>query len=556
MFTGRKTIGNVINTYTEQFQDKTVLLFDDSSYSFNVMKKTAVTIAHNLYKLGVKKGDKVAIIMNNRVDYIFCYYALALIGAWVIPVNIRYEAGELKNVLASAEASTIIYEKQIDNFNFYKVVDEIKNELPSLKNFIVCDISEPVEGKVLFSDVLKLKDDENYEDVLKEVMELESQVEEDATFLLAYTSGTTGNPKGVMLQHDYFITICHNLNDIWSDERSKEKSKQSHGITMSIAPLYAAQGFMALFIELLTGETIQMCSSFIPNEIIRYLNNKDVIAFHTQPTFWSLLLTVPYFHHLDLTHLQRCVVSGSLCSPTLAAKIAELTKGLIINAYGLVEGTCISTITRLDDSPEVTFNTIGKPIDGVEFKIVDSQRKEVPKGEVGELALKGFNMKGYYKNPEKTKEVIDDEGWLYTGDLVKMYDDENITIVGRSKDMVVRGAFNVYPSDIEECLYGYDKIHDVAVVGKPNEILGESLVAFVVPKPGASLKEGDIMKYCRGKISNYKIPDDVVFISQMPILESGKIKKNVLRDWAVSGTPEDQRFLFDNKNMMNFGRGE
>ncbi|MDP4182356.1 MAG: class I adenylate-forming enzyme family protein, partial [Bacillota bacterium] len=532
------------------YQDKTVLMFDTSSYSFNELRKAASTIAYNLNKIGVKKGDKVAVLMNNRVEYIFCYYALALIGAWVIPINIRYEAAELKNVLANSEASAIIYEKHIDNFNVFNAIEDMKNDLPMLKNFIVCD-NEPIEGKVLLPRILELKDDESFEDVLKKVMEIEKNVEEDATFLLAYTSGTTGNPKGVMLQHNYFVSICHNLNDLWSVERNNEVKNQSHGITMSVAPLYAAQGFMALFIELLTGETIQMCSSFIPNEILRYLNQKNVIAFHTQPTFWNLLLTVPYFHHLDLTHLQRCVVSGSLCAPTLAKKIAELTKGMVINAYGLVEATCISTITRLDDTPEVTFNTIGRPVDGVEYKIVDSDRNEVPKGEVGELALRGFNMKGYYKNPEKTKEVIDEEGWLYTGDLVKLYDDRNLSIVGRSKDMVVRGAFNVYPSDIEDCLYEFDKIHDVAVVGKPNDIMGESLVAFVVPKPGAVLKEGDIMKFCRGKISNYKIPDDVFFISQMPILESGKVKKNVLREWAVSGVPESHQLLFNNQTILN-----
>lgn len=548
MFTGRKTIGNVINTYADLYQDKTVLLFDDCSYSFNDLKSKAVIMAYNLAKMGVKKGEKVAVIMNNRVEYILCYYAMALLGAWVIPINIRYEVNELKSVLTNSEAATVIYETQIDNFNFYKAIEQIKNDLPYLKNFIVAS-EEAADDKTLLRDVCKLDEKESYSDVLTQVIEYEKQIEEDATFLLAYTSGTTGNPKGVMLQHNYFVSICHNLNDIWGGERSKNSGNQSHGITMSVAPLYAAQGFMALFIELLTGETIQMCSSFIPNELIRYLNNKEVIAFHTQPTFWNLLLTVPYFHHLDLTHLQRCVVSGSLCSPTLAKKIADLTKGVVINAYGLVEATCISTITRLDDSPEVTFNTIGRPIDGIEYKIVDSKRNEVSKGEVGELALRGFNMKGYYGNPEKTREVIDEEGWLYTGDLVMMYDEKNLSIVGRSKDMVVRGAFNVYPSDIEECLCGFDKIHDVAVVGKPHEMMGESLVAFVVPKPGVTLSEGDIMKYCRGKISNYKIPDDVFFISQMPILESGKVKKNILREWAVSVVPDNYRLLFNNQTI-------
>ncbi|HEX2924823.1 MAG TPA: AMP-binding protein, partial [Ruminiclostridium sp.] len=188
---------------------------------------------------------------------------------------------------------------------------------------------------------------------------------------------------------------------------------------------------------------------------------------------------------------------------------------------------------------------VGRPIPGVQVKIVDEERKEVKKGEIGELAVKGYLMEGYYKKEEKTKEIIDDEGWLYTGDLACYYDDGiNIRIVGRCKDMIIRGGFNVYPVDIEECLLKFDKVEDVSVVGKNHEILGESIVAFVIPKPGVNITTGEVISFCRGKIANYKIPDEVIFVSQFPIIPAGKVKKNDLKKWAENGVPDSDSFFF------------
>ena len=169
------------------------------------------------------------------------------------------------------------------------------------------------------------------------------------------------------------------------------------------------------------------------------------------------------------------------------------------------------------------------------------------------MAVRGYLMKGYYKNEEKTRAVIDGDGWLYTGDLACYYDKgENIQIVGRCKDMVIRGGFNVYPIDIEECLLTSDKIEDVAVVGKQDEILGERIVAFVIPRPDAEITAAAVKNYCRGKIANYKIPDEVYFVSQFPILLSGKVCKNVLREWTENGVPEKNRLLFNSIPMANF----
>jgi fatty-acyl-CoA synthase len=260
---------------------------------------------------------------------------------------------------------------------------------------------------------------------------------------------------------------------------------------------------------------------------------------------WSIIVSLPAFRYLNLKGLKKVVVSGSLCSYNLARRIQDSVGGTLLNAYGLIEATGVVTITRPDDPEDVRLNTVGRPIPGVEIKIVDEHRREVEKGETGELAVRGYLMSGYYKNEEKTRAVIDEDGWLYTGDLACVYDDgANIKIVGRCKDMVIRGGFNVYPIDIEECLLTHDSIEDAAVVGKEDEILGEKLIAFVIPKPDAEITSADVKRHCRGKIANYKIPDEVFFVSQFPILLSGKVRKNILAEWARNGIPEENRILF------------
>lgn len=217
----------------------------------------------------------------------------------------------------------------------------------------------------------------------------------------------------------------------------------------------------------------------------------------------------------------------------------------LMNAYGLIEGTSVVTMTRLDDPEDVRVNTVGRVIEGVEIKIVDEDRKEVPHGEVGELAVRGYNMAGYYNNPEKTSEVIDSDGWLYTGDLARFYDKENISIVGRCKDMIIRGGFNVYPSDIEEYLLQMSDIQNAAVVGRKHEVLGEEICAFIVRKAGSNLVDRDVFKFLFDKVSNYKMPDKIYFVSELPIILAGKIDKKILSGWAENGIPDEKTILFE-----------
>jgi fatty-acyl-CoA synthase len=199
------------------------------------------------------------------------------------------------------------------------------------------------------------------------------------------------------------------------------------------------------------------------------------------------------------------------------------------------------TVTRPDDPPEVRFSTVGRPIPGVEVRIVDENRRPVKPGETGELAVRGYLMKGYYKDEARTRAVIDEQGWLYSGDLACQYEGgENIQIVGRVKDMIIRGGFNVYPVDLEEQLLLLGGVQDAAVVGRADEILSEAIVAFVVPKPGFRFTKGDIMRHLRENLANNKLPDDIFFLKQLPTILSGKILKNVLRQWANTEVPHDE----------------
>jgi fatty-acyl-CoA synthase len=353
--------------------------------------------------------------------------------------------------------------------------------------------------------------------------------------LLAYTSGTTSTPKGVMITHRGLVQTSRVTGRLWGVEPGDDQ------VALSVAPLYAAQGFLAVLIDLCNGLTMHWLSSFNPNEIIRAISKGRARLFHTQPTMWSLLLSSPLAKFASFKKLQKTVVSGSLCSRNLAERIEATTGSVLLNAYGLIEATGVVTATRPEDAREVRLSTVGRPIPGVEVRIVDKERHPVKPGETGEVAIRGYLMKGYYKNEARTREVIDEDGWLYSGDLGRVYEGtDNIQIVGRARELIIRGGFNVYPIDVEEQVLLLDGVQDVAVVGRGDDILGEAIVAFVVPKPGQRITRGDLLRRLRENLSSHKLPDEVHLLRQLPTILSGKVLKNVLCEWAATEVPREE----------------
>lgn len=484
-------------------------------------------MAAHLRQLGVSKGDRVALILPNCMEYVLSYFALFKLGAWAMPINTRWEAEEVEHVFDDAQPKVVILVEQHGVIDYLSITETIRRTRPYLEQSIIVGPSSGAAKVLSFQALLRPPDTQpDY-----------AAVSPNDIAMLSYTSGTTGQPKGVMLSHRNFVATSLHTAQLWNMQQE---------VPLSIAPLYAAQGFLAMLIYLIGGDaTMNFLSTFNPNDILKRISQGSNTAVHTQPTMWSLLLASRAVQFADFSSLQKVIVSGALCAPHLARRIEERVGCRLLNAYGLVEATSVVTLTHPDDGQDIRFDTVGRPIPGVEIAIVDEQRRPVPKGEVGELAVKGYLMKGYYNKPEQTAQVIDEKGWLYTGDLARYYDEENISIVGRCKDMIIRGGFNVYPIDIEDVLLRHPDVQDAAVVGRPHDVVGEQTVAFVVPHPGRSLSKNALLHHCSGMIANYKIPDDILFISQMPTILSGKIKKTTLREWAESGIPENEALLFD-----------
>lgn len=533
----KATLDEVFNKMTSLFHNETAIIFEEKTVTYENLRKEVYSYAIKLRKMGVKQGDRVGLLLPNCYEYICLYFANFLLGSIVVPINSRVVKQELKNILCDSSPKILIFQDLISNINYCEMVKELRPQLPNVEKYIMRgEKSDP--SFLPLDEVSQMEEDlerkiENFE---------RPQIEETDVALLAYTSGTTSTPKGVMITHGGLVNTSYYGGALWGlgyDQLPKES------VILSIAPLYGAQGFLAVLLDLVNGITMKWLSTFNPNEIIKAISKGNVTIFHTQPTMWSLLMSSNLLDFSNFSNLKTTIVSGSLCSYNLAKRIQEKTGTVLLDAYGLIEGTGISIITRPDDSEEIRLNTVGRAIPGVKVKIVDENRKEVPNGEVGEIAIRGNLMRGYYNNEKKTRQVIDEEGFLYTGDLGRFYKGtENIQIVGRSKEMIIRGGFNVYPIDIEEQLLNFEKVQDASVVGKEDPILSESIVAFIIPKPGCKLTKSEVIKYCSTVLSSNKIPDEVYFLKQFPTILNGKVKKNDLKKWAEEGIPEQELFTF------------
>lgn len=522
------TLREMLAAVCREQPEREMLTFDSCRLSCEEVLDNVERLASGFSATGIKKGVKTAVILDNCLEFIYSYFALFYIGALPVPINIRWKKDELYRVLDNAGVSFIICSEKAGSLPYGEYVAGYAEGNLSVKKVIYLRKNQFGEKGILFSSLMQGE--------RIKASELEDIMPDDIA-MVSYTSGTTGMPKGVLLKNNDIYKISKLSAEYWCADRKDRP--------FSIAPLYSAQGFLSLLINVASECPFKMISSFNPNDIIKEISKCENTIIHTQPTMWNLLPNCRIIDFAKFDSLDKLVVSGSLCSPALAKRIEKKMNCRLMNAYGLIEGTSVVTMTRPGDSEDIRMNTVGRVIEGVEIKIVDSSRNEVPHGEIGELAVRGYNMAGYYNNPEKTSEITDSEGWLYTGDLARYYDDENISIVGRCKDMIIRGGFNVYPSDIEEYLLQMPNVQNAAVVGKQHEILGEEIVAFVLKKAGSSITERDVLKFLFTKISNYKMPDKVYFVSELPVILAGKIDKKILADWAENGIPESKQVLFE-----------
>ncbi|MBU8905414.1 AMP-binding protein [Desertibacillus haloalkaliphilus] len=504
-------------------------------YTYKQFDELCCQAAKGLMKLGVKRGEHVAVWATNRPEWLTTQFATGKMGAVLVTVNTSYRTAELEYLLKQSDTTTLLLMDSFRDSSYidmlYDIVPELKSsepgklkskKLPYLKNIIFLG-EERHPGMFLWSDILEMGEDVSD----AELMDQMNRLEPDDVINMQYTSGTTGFPKGVMLTHNNLINNAINIAECMNVTATDR---------MCIpVPFFHCFGCVLGTMACVTvGATMVPLQEFDPKTVLQAVQNEKCTALHGVPTMFIAELNHPDFDNYDLSHLRTGIMAGSNCPiEVMKAVVERMGAREITIAYGQTESSPVITQTRVDDPLDIRVGTVGRALPNVEVKIVEpGTDKEVARGVQGELCTRGYHvMKGYYKNPEATAATITEDGWLHTGDLAVMDEAGYCRITGRLKDMIIRGGENVYPREIEEFLYQYPKVQDVQVVGVPDQKFGEEISAWIILKEGETATVEEIYNYCR-KIARFKIPRYIAFVDEYPMTASGKIQKFKLKEMA------------------------
>ena len=533
-----KTLGDYLEHWAEVTPDKEYIVYSDRDlrFTWKQFNERVDDMARGLIAIGVTKGTHVGLWAQNVPDWLTFLYACAKIGAVCITVNTNYKQNELEYLCKDSDMHTLCLTDGTWESNYvdmtYTMLPELREcqrghldskRFPKLKNVVYIG-QEKYRGMYNTAEILLLG--ENTDD--DEFQRLRKSVTCHDVVNMQYTSGTTGFPKGVMLTHynianDGFLTGEH------------MKFTQDDKLCVCV-PLFHCFGVVLATMNCLThGCTEVLVERFDPLVTLASVHKERCTALYGVPTMFIAELNHPMFDMFDLTCLRTGIMAGSLCPIELMRKVEEKMHLRVTSVYGLTESSPGMSQTRIDDPDEWRYTTVGRDYEFVDVKVLDPEtNKEVPAGTQGEMCCKGFNiMKGYYKNPQATAEVIDENGYLHSGDLGIMDENGNYRITGRIKDMIIRGGENIYPREIEEFLYHLPGVRDVQVAGVPSKKYGEEVGAFIILDEGATLTEEEVRDWCRGKIARYKIPKYVFFVKEYPLTGSGKIQKFKLRELSL-----------------------
>jgi len=488
---------------------KTAVRHNGEEITFGQLDRACNRLANSLANLGLAPGDRCVLMMPNSIHSITAYYALAKLGAEVVLVNFLYRVHELQHILKDATPKAFIGAKPY--------LEEISKVLNGMKGGPSIRLALGASNSDNFT---------NLERVYSESEEFSTYpAADDHTFNILYTSGTTGVPKGVMLTH---WNLARNAQ-ILGEMRGQIDPKT---VIIGVLPLYHVYGITSVMnVSMYLGLSIELFSSFEPEKVIGITEREEHTILFAVPTMLNRLIQLATENPQKRASLKFCISGGASLPVELLKRFEKLFRATIHEGYGLTEcPVCIENPYVKPTKP----GSIGLPIPEFSAKIVDDNGKEVSPGEVGELLIKGPGvMKGYLNLPQETNETIR-SGWLYTGDIARMDEDQYIYIVDRKKELIIRGGYNVYPREIEELLYQIPDVLETAVYGVPHEDLGEEVAAVVFLKEGSQLGAEDIKRYVKDRVAPYKYPRIVRIVdAPLPKSGSGKIlKKDVKRMYA------------------------
>ncbi|GAA0485622.1 AMP-binding protein [Salinibacillus aidingensis] len=533
-----QTIGELLEKEAMEHPDREAVVYPESGlrWSYQQLDKLSSQAAKGFMSLGIEKAENIAIWADNQPEWILSQFASGKMGAVLVTVNTNYQAAELEYLLKQSDTTTLILTESYKDSSYIDILNEVcpelkhsekgelnSSKLPNLKNIIV--ISEhSYDGCYTWKEIMEKGQSVTDESLL----ERKDSLHYDEVINMQYTSGTTGFPKGVMLSH---YNIVNNGKQV--AERMNLTGEDRLCIPV---PLFHCFGcVMGTLASISQGATMVMVEHFDAEKVLRAVDQEKCTALHGVPTMFIGELNHPSFDQYDLSHLRTGIMAGSNCPIEVMRSVMDkMGISEITIAYGQTESSPVITQSKTDDPIELRVSTVGKAQPNVEVKIVDPATNEtLPPNTPGELCARGYLvMKGYYNNEEATKNTIDEDGWLHTGDIGIMDENGYVEITGRIKDIVIRGGENIYPREIEEFLYTHPDVLDVQVIGIPDEKYGEELMAWIIPKEDSSVTEEDVREFCKGKISRHKIPRYIKFTEEYPMTASGKVQKFKLREKA------------------------
>jgi acyl-CoA synthetase (AMP-forming)/AMP-acid ligase II len=495
-------LGTFLTKRAQLSPHKEGLVCEDQRLSFSQMNQRCNKLVHALRKLGVEKGDRVAILAFNEPEYYDLFNAAAKMGAIMVTLNYRLAAPELQYIMEDCGAKVLIFSRE-----FAEVADSFRNDVPAEHYIAIMD--GPPEWAMSYTDLIQGESDEEPEIVGGG----------DDVLAILYTSGTTGKPKGAMLSHNnFFVTSDTIITTVGMPGET----------FLIVLPLFHIGALPGIILNSQYGLRSVLCRTLDPKRFLELLGEEKVTAFGSVPALLQILQMVPDFDKYDWSSVEVILVYAAPVPVTLLKEYAEA--GIEVRQlYGLTE--CTGPAAVIDGEHALTkAGSCGLPMFYIDIRLVDEDGNDVGPEELGEVLIRSQNvMLGYWDKPEETARTIRD-GWLYTGDIAKMDDEGYLYIMDRKKDMIISGGENIYPAEIEDFLLSHPKVADVGVIGCPDEQWGEAVRAVVVVKEGEELTEVELIEYCKGKIGKFKMPRSVVFVEALPRTPTGKILKRVLRD--------------------------
>ncbi len=530
----------MLDKVANEYPDHDAVIYTDRQFrkTYREFNEICNETAKAFMAMGIKKDDKVAVWATNYPEWVISLFAAAKIGAVLVTVNTNYKIFEVEYLLKQSDTTTLVIIDGFKDCNYIEILNKLcpslagsepgklhDPKLPLLKNIIYVGSKTP-PGMFNWSELT---------DMAKTVTDAELKAVSDSldthdVINLQYTSGTTGFPKGVMLTHYNIINDGKSIGDCMN---FTEKDRLCIPV-----PFFHCFGLVLGIMAVVTHNSAMVpLDYFQPLKVMETIEKEKCTAVHGVPTMFIAMLEHPEFSRFDFSSLRTGIMAGSPCPVKVMQEVVDrMNMKEITIAYGLTEASPVCTQTRTEDSIERRVTTVGRVLPNMEAKIVDPETGadlgcDVP----GEFVVRGYNvMKGYYKMPEATAMIIDENGWLHSGDLATIDKDGYYKITGRIKDMIIRGGENIYPKEIEEFIYTHPLVKDVQVIGVPSVQYGEEVMAFVILKENAEITVDELKEFVRANMARHKVPKYIAFVDAFPMTTSGKIQKYKLREDAIA----------------------